>query len=132
MHLVLIRGLPGSGKSTCAREDFPTYAHIEADMYFMDAEGNYKYNPSKIKQAHAWCRKMVIKHMQKRHEIVVSNTFTQLWEMQPYFDLAKKFDYRCKVISLTGNYGNIHGVPEEVIERMRKRWEKLKGIEYEN
>ena len=55
--MVLIRGLPGSGKSTCARED---YAHIEADMYFMDAEGNYKYNPSK---AHAWCRKMVIKHM---------------------------------------------------------------------
>jgi len=36
------------------------------------------------------------------------------------------------VLSLTGNYGNIHGVPEEVIERMRKRWEKLEGIEYEN
>jgi hypothetical protein len=28
------------------------------------------------------------------HQIVVSNTFTQEWEMKPYFDMAEKYGYK--------------------------------------
>ena len=48
--LILLRGLPGSGKSTFAKmlvRD-KDYRHKEADMFFVDSEGNYKFEPSKI------------------------------------------------------------------------------------
>lgn len=58
----------------------------------------------------------------------MSNTFTQRWEMQPYLDMATKYgalvDMATNLIDIaTGNYQSTHGVPDEVIERMRRRWE---------
>jgi hypothetical protein len=58
-------------------------------------------------------------------KIVVSNTFTQEWEMLPYFELGKKYDF--KVISLIvenrHNGVNDHNVPIEVIDKMKNRFE---------
>ena len=53
-QLFLLRGLPGSGKSTLAKTlvGYKDYCHKEADMYFVDRDGNYKFKPSKIKEAH--------------------------------------------------------------------------------
>ena len=53
--LILIRGLPGSGKSTMARVKYPNHIHLEADMYFEDDKGNYNFDPKKLKEAHKWC-----------------------------------------------------------------------------
>lgn len=47
--LVIIRGLPGSGKTTMAKRDFHDYVLCEADQYFGSP---YRYNPKKIQQAH--------------------------------------------------------------------------------
>ena len=43
-ELVLVRGLPGSGKSTYARS--LGYPNFEADMFFIK-DGKYVYNPAK-------------------------------------------------------------------------------------
>ena len=58
-------------------------------------------------------------------EIVVSNTFTQEWEMQSYMDLAKKYGYRVTTLIIENRHGgsNIHNVPEETLDRMRQRFE---------
>jgi len=57
MQLTLIRGLPGSGKSTLAKTMVEPKAavHLEADMFFMSESGEYCYQQSKVKAAHAWC-----------------------------------------------------------------------------
>jgi hypothetical protein len=57
--------------------------------------------------------------------IVVSNTFTQEWEMQPYFDMAENFDYKVFSVIVENRHGGInqHGVPEDKIELMRNRFE---------
>ena len=81
-ELFLLRGLPGAGKSTLAKmlAGEKEYRHKEADMFFVDADGNYKFEPSKIKDAHAWCQEEVDFMMKYEHSpIVVSNTFTQEW-----------------------------------------------------
>ena len=117
MKLTLIRGLPGSGKSTLAKEI--GCLHIEADMFFMD-NGVYNFNPEKIKEAHKWCQDTTREAL-KYVDVVVSNTFSQIWEMQPYLDM----DADITVITATGDYANTHNVPNYVIRNMKERWEDI-------
>ena len=96
--LFLIRGCPGAGKSTLIKSLIVSYA-IAADDYHTDADGNYNWTPEKSKAGHKWCQEETEKAMASDFidSIAVHNTFTQEWEMQPYFDLAKKYDYQVKI-----------------------------------
>lgn len=123
-QLVLIRGLPGSGKSTMARS-MSTHAHYEADMYFTDASGVYRYDAGRIKDAHEWCQRQTFNALANGKSVVVSNTFTRRFEMAPYFKMAKTLGIDIRVIEARGNWPNVHGVPADVVDRMRKRWEKV-------
>ena len=126
--LFVVRGLPGSGKSTYAKTLVQPSAHFEADQYFVRG-GKYNFDPSKLKDAHADClartRKAMVEGKHKR--VAVSNTFTMKWEVQPYIDLAKELGWTVKVIRMTGEWGSIHDVPPEAIERMRGRFEPITG-----
>jgi len=124
--LTIIRGIPGSGKSTFAKKmidrnmaDF----HYEADMYFLDKDGTYRYDPSKIIFAHSWCRFNVFEALSKRFRVIVSNTFTRISEMEPYITYCKKNGIPFEVIRLETQYGNIHNVPEEVLSNMKSRFQ---------
>jgi predicted kinase len=122
--LMLVRGLPGSGKSTYARTlKEEGYVHMEADMYFEDAEGTYHFNPKELQAAHKWCQDRTSALLYRGRSVVVSNTFTQHWEMQPYIDMAARYNISYEIITMSDNYGSIHGVPQETIERMKQRWE---------
>jgi len=127
-ELILLRGLPGSGKSTLAKMlvGNKDYCHKEADMYFVDSDGNYKFNPTQLKEAHNWCREEIEFAMKYEHSpVVVSNTFTQEWEMDTYYELAAKYGYLVHSIVMENRHGgvNTHGVPEDKLEQMRKRFE---------
>lgn len=126
-ELYLLRGLPGSGKSTLAKSIGGV--HFEADQYFM-VDGEYKFDPTKLSLAHKWCQARVIVSMEdEKDKIVVSNTFTQEWEMEPYFELAKKYEYRLFSIIVENRHGGVneHGVPEEKLQQMSDRFQiKLK------
>lgn len=131
-NLYIVRGLPGSGKSTFAKalvgHDFLV---CEADKYFM-VNGEYKFDVTKLKEAHESCRNMVETYMkdsmvndQFYREIAVSNTFTQEWEMEPYIVLAKKYGYRATSIIVENRHDGVneHGVPEDKIQLMKERFE---------
>jgi len=127
-ELILLRGCPGSGKSTLAKMlvGDKEYRHKEADMYFVDSEGNYKFEPSKIKNAHAWCQEEVDFLMRYEHSpVVVSNTFTQEWEMTAYNELAEKYGYRVHSIIVENRHNGVneHGVPTDKLEAMKNRFE---------
>jgi predicted kinase len=127
-NLILLRGLPGSGKSTVADligAKGAGYAHFEADMFFMQ-DGIYKFDASKLQLAHNWCMIQTEKAMADDTSIIiVSNTFTQNWEMDFYYEKAKYYDYRVMslVVENRHNGVNQHGVPEDKLEIMRKRFD---------
>lgn len=126
--LVLIRGLPGSGKSTIAKELYKAgFSWFEADTFHLNDDGYYCYNRANAKAAHGWCQDETRKALGNGDKVVVSNTFTQMWEMQPYFEMAKTLGIEPLVIEAKGNWPNVHSVPEEVMSQMRERWEPLDG-----
>ena len=119
----IVRGCPNAGKSTFAKT--LGGIHIEADQYFVDGDGNYNFDGSKIKNAHAWCLDKVKTNMAVgRDKIVVSNTFTQEWEFQPYLELAKEYGYKTFTIIVENRHGNTneHNVPEDKIQQMKNRF----------
>lgn len=126
--LFLVRGLPGSGKSTFAKA--LGGINIEADQYFM-VDGKYNFDASKLKLAHNYCQSQTQIWMRCNdpqinvNRIVVSNTFTQEWEMEAYYQLAAKYGYQVFSIIVENRHNGVneHGVPEEKIEQMRNRFE---------
>lgn len=131
--LILIRGVPGSGKSTLADQlaNTPdpdtgryTWSHIEADMYFERPDGVYDWNPKLLKNAHEWCLKETKFTLEELdYNVVVANTFTRKWEMQPYIDLAAQLGVELEIRVCDGRYQNTHGVPPEKVEQMRQSFE---------
>jgi predicted kinase len=126
--LYLLRGLPSAGKSSLAKT--MGVVNFEADMFFM--EGNeYKFDPTKLKQAHQWCQNQVEITMKLSDNVIgdkriaVSNTFTQEWEMKPYYELAEKYDFMIFSIIVEKRHQgtNQHNVPEDKLEIMKKRFE---------
>ena len=125
VELLLIRGLPGSGKTTMAKKYAQAgYVHCEADQYF-EVDGEYRFDGSKLRAAHDDCLRRAIAAMDAGHSVVVANTFSRRWEMAPYLKAAKKRDINVRIIEATGNWANVHGVPADAIERMRARWESV-------
>lgn len=142
--LVILRGLPGSGKSTLAKlmmQSTPGAAHYEADMAHM-VDGEYKFNPSKIGDAHAWCQQQAIRalfaiskemsypchaRLHDLNAVIVSNTSTKVSEFSIYIEVASQLGIPVRVIRCTGEYESIHGVPADIIERMAERFEDYPG-----
>jgi predicted kinase len=120
--LYIIRGLPGSGKSTWAR----TQLHIkpfEADDFFM-IDGVYRYQADMVPRAHEFCQRRCEAAMRRGQEVIaVANTFTRKWEYSRYLELAEKYDYEVVVHTCKGQYKNIHNVPDDAIAKMRERFE---------
>ena len=95
------------------------YAHFEADMQ-LEINGVYVYDQSKVKAAHDWCVESARQALKDGKNVVISNTFVKIWEMKRYFDLG----YNYRVIEANGRWQNVHGVPDDRIEIMKRNWEQ--------
>ena len=130
--LYILRGLPGCGKSTTAERLAPPSQIFEADKYWYLEDGTYKFDITKLGEAHRWCQSEVESTMHFNEEfpacskdvIVVSNTNTTEKEMKPYLELAERYDYMVVSLIVENRHGNksIHGVPEVTLEKMEKRF----------
>ena len=121
--LYIVRGLPGSGKSSLAKK--VTELVYSADDFFTNKKGEYNFNAKLLGKAHEWCWGKVRDAMFIGAEAVaVANTFTQAWEAEKYYQIAEEYGYSVFVIECQNDFGNVHDVPQESIDAMKKRWEK--------
>lgn len=123
--LTLIRGLPGSGKSTLAKKlksvATAITEHFEADQFFI-VDGVYTFDATKLGQAHFWCMRETDDALFYKKDVIVSNTFTKLKEMRPYFEIAQKNGASVNVILCQNSFGSIHDVPQETLDAMKARF----------
>ena len=125
INITLVRGLPGSGKTTRAKNlllKFPDAIHRESDMWF-DQNGAYVFKPSELTNAHQWCVSATEMAIRNNKDVIVSNVFANVAECAPYFVLKQKYDCVMHLIACTDAYGSIHGVPPDKIEAMRLRFQ---------
>lgn len=124
-NLYIVRGLPGSGKTTLGNAIACAYC-FSADDFFYDEDNSYNFNAGLLKQAHESCKKNVELAMQyKAEDIAVANTFTRESEMADYMALAEKYGYTVHSIIVENRHGNtsVHNVPEGTIQKMKNRFE---------
>ena len=134
-NLILLRGVSGAGKSTVA-ELFTDATIISTDDYFL-VNGIYSFDANSLVSNHMKCQQAVEDIMKEvtdyyitdndppKNTIVVHNTFTQEWEMKPYYDLADKYAYTIHTIIVENRHGSktIHDVPQHNVDKQRDRFE---------
>ena len=118
-ELILIRGLPGSGKTTMAKQYHGSYIHLETDMFWGP---DYKIDLSRLQEAHEWCQQST-RIFLANYSVIVSNTFTTKKELYPYFDIASDYGIVPQIILCLNQFGSVHKVPKEVMQKMRDRFE---------
>ena len=124
MNLILLRGVSGAGKSTIAPM-FENAVLVSTDDFFLDEYGDYVFDANSLVINHQKCQFAVNMMMQDNEElIVVHNTFTADWEMDAYFDLARKHGYAVHTIIVENRHGskNVHDVPKDVVKAQIERF----------
>ena len=121
--LIILRGLPGSGKSTFAEL---LHGHIcTADDYHCDENGKYNWKRENSTLAHEKCQEKCRKLMNaKAKTIIIANTNITEQQIQPYYNMAKEYGYKVFSIIVENRHNgkNTHDVPEETINEMYKNF----------
>lgn len=123
--LLLVRGLPGSGKSTFAMNIAPTDFHWEeADHYMVDEDGNYKFDPMELEYAHQCCQENTRQSLLLGYHVVVSNTSTTEKEVEIYKKIAEETgaNFLSIIVENRNSTNSVHGVPDHALTNMRKRF----------
>ena len=140
--LVIVRGLPGAGKSTIAAQfGVPVRETDKFPGLYSSGEDEelifHGYDPQEderplIAHAHEWCQRKVREDLAGAEPVaVVANTFVQGWEFTPYLEIADNHVARIVVLDVHDGWlndeeladRNTHNVPIEAIARMRENWE---------
>lgn len=138
--LIIVRGAMGSGKSTFSKKlknkliKFGykpiDICHFEADQFFEDEEGNYNFDPSKLWLAHKQCLEKTKKNLLNDKIVIVANTFATKKELKQYLTFADENDIPVAIYRCTGEYQNVHNVPEDVVAAKRKQMEDIPNEEF--
>ena len=117
-RLMLIRGLPGTGKTTKAMGYVNDgYRHFEADQFFV-VDGEYRFDADKLPEAHAWCLDQTRKALGEGEFVCVANVFATVEDIQPYTELG--VDYRVVEANYPGQ--SAHKVPQSALRAMAASW----------
>jgi len=149
----IMRGIPGSGKSTAAeflgstedsyikiidcvkyvmnKSDNKIIAAIHStDQYLVNEDGEYEYDKKKIQQNHNLNYKDFVSSLRNKvDKVIVDNTNIKKRDFKRYVTAAYDYGYAVLIISVPPpSVGeavarNVHSVPSDVVKRMYNEWE---------
>jgi tRNA uridine 5-carbamoylmethylation protein Kti12 len=138
--IILMVGTQGSGKSYQAKRlaeehlktvPYSQTAIVSADDFFVEDDGSYVYDSSKIGVAHSTCFRKFLEYMTRFRDkdlVVVDNTNMANWERTPYTMVGEAFGHKVKVVHVLCDpeiciSRNTHAVPADVILATAARYE---------
>lgn len=128
-RLQIIRGLPGSGKTSLAMRHWPRLLRLESD-YFFEREGSYTYTDALNREACRWLLLTASRVMLAGFDFVVTGVFAAHTErLDKLVEFALESDYEVWIETLEANYGNIHGVREDDLAAMQRDFPPRDEIE---
>ena len=134
--LVLLRGLPGSGKTYLANELVRKSDGIilSTDDYFIRS-GVYCFEATQLPTAHEWNQRRAKLFIEKgRTPVIIDNTNLEGWEMKPYVSFGYTNGYKIFFLEPDNAWSwkpkdlaryNVHGIKRENIERMLQRYQRV-------
>jgi len=128
--VIILRGCSGAGKSTYIKNAYNPELIREvfsADHFFMK-NGEYKYDPTKIGEAHSVCMR---KFLSSAHAVslyigdllIVDNTNISVAEIAPYVAVASAYGLDHEIVTLDcppERATNVHGVPPAQVKAQYK------------
>lgn len=134
--VVIMRGIPGSGKSTFIKNKYPTAVVCSADNFYMkevDGVMTYCYDTTKTSEAHSWNFGEFVKALKSRAPVIVVDcTNIKPGSYQHYVRIATSFKYDVVVNEILVKTEeqlalcvkrNVHNVPAEIIKKMLDTWQ---------
>lgn len=143
--LLVMSGLPGSGKSTIVdlirdvlddtryHDGMPIplpVRVVSADKFFVDDDGVYRFDPAKLNENHKKCLRAALECMDDTNPynhfdglLIVDNTNLMAAEASPYMALGNLFGYQTAVLGVECNPYQAfsrcqHGVPADKFASM--------------
>lgn len=127
-RLQIIRGLPGSGKTTLALTKYPFLMRLETDMFFY-REGAYRFTMENNKKAVKWFLKQIDNYCNQGFDFVTTGVFSAHTErLSKAVDTALKKGYEVYISTQTSEYKGVHGVPEDHLKAMRDSFLSAKEL----
>ena len=139
ISVVILRGLPGSGKSFlchCCSEQLNSPSKVAvcgADEYFMEGD-SYRFKPALLPKAHSYCLSQFVNALSSEKELVViDNTNSQLWEYQIYMYICEILGIKyqilevpCPNLAIAEMYRsrNVHNIDPPAVAKILDRWEE--------
>jgi predicted kinase len=137
VDVIILRGIPGAGKSTWAKEyaassNTPVII-CSADDYFVNENGEYKFDATQLQAAHSYCKNKFAKYLYEFADdqdrgatIIVDNTNTRISEFSYYMHLAQRNNahvtVRRFIVDPEVAYSRgVHKVPYDIVVKMFKR-----------
>jgi predicted ABC-type ATPase len=126
----IMRGVPGSGKSTVAKSllNGNGVIHSTDDLFYVGEE--YCFDPAKLPEYHRQNYEAFCCSLEKGAPVVIcDNTNVKKSHFMWYVEAAQKAGYIVAIIFMphpdpeVAAARNIHKVPAHTIQRMIKQWE---------
>lgn len=124
--LSIVRGWPGSGKSTFAKKSFPGVLLLENDMFHMH-DGKYEWMASSMGNAIGWCASIAETALENGMDVVIANTFTKRKYIDFYRKLAEKWTAKFKVYRCNGHFKNVHSLTDSMVNGFEQSMEDWPG-----